>query len=109
MPARVCQIDSDSRDWDSSQYPIGFFESAFIDGAHARDIVMSDTRKAIPLVRSQGLMLWHDFWPLPEALELSAQVRGVGAAIGEMRGGLAESFQKLFWIRPSWLLVGVRR
>jgi len=106
---RVCQIYSDSRDWDISQYPIGFFDTAFVDGGHAPDIVMSDTRKAIPLLRPKGLMLWHDFCPLPEALELSAPARGVAAAIGEMTGSLAESFQKLFWIKPSWLLVGVRR
>jgi len=106
---RVCQIYSDSREWDISQYPAGFFDSAFIDGGHAPDVVMADTTKAIPLVRSNGLMMWHDFCPLPEALELSAPARGVVAAIGGIRRSLAESFQKLFWIRPSWLLIGVRR
>ena len=105
----MCQIYSDSRDWDVSHYPTGFFDTAFIDGGHARDIVLSDTAKAITLVRSGGLVMWHDFCPLPEALELSVPAMGVVGAIGEMRKTLAESFLKLFWIRPSWVLVGVRR
>ena len=41
---RVCQIYADSRDWDTRHYPRGFFDSAFIDGGHAYDVVANDTQ-----------------------------------------------------------------
>ena len=43
---RVCQIYCDSREWDTSNYPSGFFDTAFIDGGHQYDVVKSDTYKA---------------------------------------------------------------
>ena len=63
---RVCQIYADSREWDTRAYPAGFFDTAFIDGGHAADIVANDTRRAIQLVRPGGLVVWHDFCPLDE-------------------------------------------
>mgnify|MGYP001569251465 CR=1 FL=1 len=65
---RVCQIYSDSRKWDTSNYPPGFFDSALVDGGHTYELVDNDTRKALQLVRSGGLVLWHDFCPDPQAL-----------------------------------------
>lgn len=49
---RVCQIYCDSRDWDTSTYPPGFFDSALIDGGHSPDLVASDTDKALSVVRA---------------------------------------------------------
>ena len=43
--SRVCQIYSDTRTWDTRHYPRGFFDSAFIDGGHAYDVVANDTRR----------------------------------------------------------------
>jgi len=51
---RVCQIYCDSRQWDTSAYPPEFFDTVLIDGGHQREIVISDTRKALPLLRSGG-------------------------------------------------------
>ena len=105
---RVCQIFADSRAWDTRHYPDGFFDSVFIDGGHAVDVVQSDTRKALRLTRRGGLMMWHDFCPLVEATEFSSSASNVVAAIGQLRHELAASVEALFWIRPSWILIGVR-
>lgn len=105
---RVCQVYCDSREWDTTAYPPGFFDSVLIDGGHAPDVVISDTRKALQLVRPGGLLLWHDFCPDPEILESSPASAGVVAALTghwhEIRGEMRD----LFWIQPSFLLVGIR-
>ena len=62
---RVCQIYCDSRDWDTAAYPSDFFDSALIDGGHIEEVVASDTRKALSVTRSGGLIMWHDFCPDP--------------------------------------------
>lgn len=104
---RVCQIYCDSREWDSSNYPDGFFDSVLIDGGHEKAVVVSDTRKAIPLLRSGGIMMWHDFC----ATEYQAfeSTRGVMAAIAEVWGHLNRQFSRLFWIYPSMMLVGIKK
>jgi len=73
---RVCQIYCDSRDWDTSNYPAGFFDSVLIDGGHTEDVVISDTRKALKLVRSGGLVMWHDFCPKKEVYSGCESTRG---------------------------------
>jgi hypothetical protein len=50
----VAQVYTDSREWDTSHYPDGFFDSCLIDGGHTQDIVVSDTMQALRLVRSEG-------------------------------------------------------
>lgn len=106
---RVCQIYCDSRQWDTSAYPRGFFDSALIDGGHDEATVMSDTMRALPLVRPGGLLLWHDFCPANEVMQRCSSTRGVYAAIRALRGELLECCADLFWIEPSWLLLGVKR
>ena len=106
---RVCQIYADSRSWDTRNYPPGFFDSAFIDGGHAADIVANDTKLAIELVRPGGLLLWHDFCPLPEVASACSSTRGVVGYISENREQLGRFFERLFWVQPSWLLIGIRR
>ena len=106
---RVCQIYADSRSWDTRNYPPGFFDSAFIDGGHAADIVANDTKLAIELVRPGGLLMWHDFCPLPEVANACSSTRGVVGYISENREQLGRFFERLFWVQPSWLLIGIRR
>jgi len=106
---RVCQIYADTRAWDTRNYPRGFFDSAFIDSGHAYDIVANDTRLAIELVRPGGLVIWHDFCPLPEVTSACASTRDVVGFISTNAEDLAQSFETLFWVQPSWLLFGVRR
>jgi hypothetical protein len=53
--------------------------------------------------------MWHDFCPLPEVTSVCRSTRDVVAFITTQGAALAASFEKLFWIRPSWLLFGIRR
>ncbi|MBA4135797.1 MAG: hypothetical protein C0518_00610 [Opitutus sp.] len=105
---RVCQIYCDTRQWDNSNYPAGFFDSAFIDGGHAPEVVASDSRKALQSVRSGGLMLWHDFCPAPETRDFDS-VRGVQDGLAFVWPELSSQLQYCFWINPSWLLMGIKR
>ena len=106
---RVCQIYGDSRKWDTSNYPAGFFDTVLIDGGHDREVVCNDTHKALPLVRSGGIILWHDFCPCTEVLARCVSPRGVLDAIYEMQAHLRTELRDLFWIQPSWILLGVKR
>ena len=76
---RVCQIYCDSRDWDTSNYPADFFDSVLIDGGHQPDVVINDTRKSLQVLRPGGLIMWHDFCPLPEIRSQFESVKGVTA------------------------------
>lgn len=106
---RVCQIYCDSTQWDTANYPAGFFDSALIDGGHSEPVVVSDTRKALALLRSGGLILWHDYCPDAQVERQCESVRGVLAAIASQREWLATQLADLFWVEPSWILLGVKR
>ena len=106
---RVCQIYADSRDWDTSAYPDGFFDTCLIDGGHDRDVVVNDMHKAIPLLRPGGLLMLHDFCPTVEVVAACTSPRGVIEAVEAERDFLNAALTDLFWIEPSWLLLGVRR
>lgn len=105
---RVCQIYADSREWDTRAYPDGFFDTAFIDGGHTADVVESDTRQAMRLVRRGGLVIWHDFCPLDEVTQACESTRDVVHFVNSHIGELGNAFTRLFWVEPSWLLFGVR-
>lgn len=106
---RVCQVYCDSRAWDASAYPPGFFDTALIDGGHSAEVVASDTRKALPLVRSGGVVLWHDFCLDAEVREQCASVGSVTAAVEALLPEVGPALRDVFWIEPSWVLVGVKR
>lgn len=106
---RVHQMLLDSRDFPISEFRSGFFDTALVDGGHAPDVVANDSNMALHLVRSGGMIIWHDFCPEPEAIMANEAVQGVVQAwmanYDEWRPQLA----RLFWLRPSWLLIGVKR
>lgn len=104
---RVCQIYCDSKVWDTSNFPDGFFDSVLIDGGHQRESVISDTQKALPLLRSGGIMMWHDF--CPPVFSKFESTRGVMQAIYLMWDALSQEMDQLFWIKPSWILLGVKK
>jgi predicted O-methyltransferase YrrM len=106
---RFCQVYCDSRAWDVSQYPAGFFDTALIDGGHSEELVVSDTRKALQVVRPGGLLLWHDYCLDADVAASCESVGGVLAGIGTLLPELRERCRDLFWISPSWLLAGVVR
>lgn len=109
LDSRVHQILCDSTQWDTSGYPPGFFDSVLIDGGHQPDVVTSDTDKALPLLRPGGLCIWHDFCPNPEALGASPAGFGVAEAVVKNWSRWRPEFSDVFWIRPSWILLGVKR
>lgn len=106
---RVCQIYCDSRTWDTSAYPPDFFDSALVDGGHAPDVVISDTRKALSVLRPGGMILWHDFCPVPHIRDQFDSVRGVTAAIDHILPELRSQLSQLCWIDPSWILLGIKK
>jgi len=105
---RVCQIYCDSREWDTSAYPPGFFDSVLIDGGHSEDVVLSDTRKALAVSRPGALLMWHDFCPDPAVFETFPSVVGVISALTQHWPEVSGALRNVFWIRPSFLLVGIR-
>jgi predicted O-methyltransferase YrrM len=105
---RVCQILCDSREWDTSGYPSDFFDSALIDGGHSPDVVLSDTQKALAVVRPGGLILWHDFCPDPAVFPAMASVTGVVGSLTREWRSISRSLSDAFWIRPSFILAAVR-
>jgi len=104
---RVCQIYCNSLAWEIANYPKAFFDSALIDGGHAPDVVQSDTAKALALLRPEGLCLWHDFCPDPAVLKSSATSLGVVEAVLHNWDVLRDRMRDIFWIRPSYILVGI--
>ena len=105
---RVCQIYSDSREWDTSNYPEGFFDTCLIDGGHQEEVVANDTRKALSLVRRGGLIMWHDFCPVPDVLTRCAAPRGVVGFVKGQWEKLRSQTNDLFWVEPSHILIGIR-
>jgi hypothetical protein len=57
---KVEQLFGDSKQFDESPY-LGQMDLIFVDGSHAYSYVVSDTRKALRMVRPSGLILWHDY------------------------------------------------
>lgn len=106
---RVHQILADSQHWDASEFAAGFFDSVLVDGGHTPEVVKNDTDKSLPLLRSGGLMLWHDFCPDKDTVDALSASRGVVTGVAENLAAWAPHFSKLFWIRPSFLLVGIKR
>ncbi len=106
---RVSQIYCDSREWDISNYPPGFFDSALIDGGHSEEIVTSDTVKACQLVRSGGIIMWHDFCEQAEVQNNCSSTKGVVNTIRTNWDWLNQQVRDIFWIEPSWILLAVKK
>jgi len=106
---RVCQILCDSRDWDNSDFPQDFFDSVLIDGGHQPDVVINDTRKALQVLRPGGLIMWHDFCPVENIRSQFESVKGVTAGLEQIMTELQEHLERICWINPSWILVGIKK
>lgn len=62
---RITQIYADSGRYDPQELT-GVLDLVFVDGSHSFDYVLSDTRLALRLLRSGGVIIWHDYdgvWP----------------------------------------------
>ena len=106
---RVHQLLGDSRLLEPGSIRAGCFDTVLVDGGHAPDLVSSDTDNAIRLLRSGGLLLWHDFTPDPDVLRRSAAARGVLHAFERNLTQWSEYLEAPVWIRPSNLCIARRR
>ena len=109
MGHRVCQIYCDSRKWDNSAYPANFFDSVLVDGGHQTDVVISDTRKALSVLRSGGMIIWHDFCPIKEICEQNPIVHEVTNILEALLPEISSLFSQLSWINPSMILFGIKK
>ena len=57
---RITQLFGDSKAFDETPYE-GWADLVFVDGAHAESYVLSDSAKALRIVKPGGLVLWHDY------------------------------------------------
>ncbi|PWS38374.1 hypothetical protein DFH01_03545 [Falsiroseomonas bella] len=105
---RVHQLLMDSRDIPVAQFGPGFFDTVLVDGGHTPEVVAVDTDNALHLVRPGGAVIWHDFCPDPTALAASEAGRGVMRAWVEHHDRWRPKLRALYWLRPSWLLLGIR-
>jgi predicted O-methyltransferase YrrM len=106
---RVCQIYSDSNKWDTLNYPKPFFDSVLIDGGHKEEIVSMDMHKGLELLNSGGLLMFHDFCLDQTVLNKFPNVSGVYACVKNNLEFLRRQMSELFWIYPSWILLGIKK
>lgn len=57
---KVKQLFGDSKAFDETPFA-GQCDLIFVDGSHAYSYVMSDSRKALRMVKPGGVILWHDY------------------------------------------------
>lgn len=62
-PEKICRIHQlygDSASYDYTPY-LGTCGLIFVDGSHAYDYALADTRTAMRLARPGGIIVWHDY------------------------------------------------
>lgn len=57
---RITQLYGDSASFDYAEYE-GSCSLVFVDGSHAYDYAVADTRTAMKLIRPGGVIIWHDY------------------------------------------------
>jgi hypothetical protein len=60
VEAQITQLFGDSKAFDGAPWR-DRCDVVFVDGSHAYSYVMSDTWKAMAMVRPGGVVLWHDY------------------------------------------------
>ncbi len=60
VAGKVTQLFADSKALDVTPW-VGQCDLVFVDGSHAYSYVVADSEKALQLVRSGGIVLWHDY------------------------------------------------
>lgn len=77
---KITQLFGDSKTFDETPYR-GACDLIFIDGSHAYSYVVSDTEKALRMVRPGGIILWHDY-------RGPRRTKGVYRALNELKDKL---------------------
>ena len=57
---KIHQLFGDSAKFDFSPY-YNSCSLVFVDGSHAYDYALSDTKQAIKMVKQGGAIIWHDY------------------------------------------------
>jgi hypothetical protein len=57
---KIHQLLGDSATFDYSPYR-NSCSLVFVDGSHAYEYVMADTRAAMSMVKKNGVIIWHDY------------------------------------------------
>ena len=57
---KINQLFGDSAKFDFSPY-YNSCSFVFVDGSHAYDYVMSDSKEAMKMIRKGGVIIWHDY------------------------------------------------
>jgi FkbM family methyltransferase len=108
LSERVTQLLGDSSEFDHLFLGEEYFDTVFIDGGHQAEIVSSDQKKAIEMLRRGGVVVWHDYSEDEKMLREHPSCEGVVSAVVRNRDFL-ESQLDLFWLKGSFLLIGKKR
>ena len=106
---RITQIFGDSKTLNFGEFSSSLFDTVLIDGGHDFETVINDTNKVISVVKPGGLVIWHDFIPDPDVISSHPAAKGVVTAAIKNWKLMRENFEVLCWIRPSWILFGIRK
>jgi hypothetical protein len=60
LEPRITQLFGDSAQFDFSAYRRSM-DLVYVDGSHSREYVVSDTHRAIEMLRPGGVLLWDDY------------------------------------------------
>jgi predicted O-methyltransferase YrrM len=74
VESRIDQLFGDSKSFDERAY-VDRCDVVFVDGSHAYSYVVSDSTKALRMVKPGGLVLWHDY---------NSATKGVFRALNEL-------------------------
>ncbi len=104
---RVTQILKDSKDLSNTDFSNNF-ETIFIDGGHSVEAVVSDTKLSLKVLANEGAIIWHDFTLNEEELGVYESPLGVITAINQLLPEIKRQGVELFWIKDTWILIGIR-
>ncbi|WP_068088202.1 class I SAM-dependent methyltransferase [Polycladidibacter stylochi] len=106
---RITQLLQDSCQYEPSADDKASFDSILIDGGHQKRIVINDSRLAFQLAAPGALIIWHDFCPDKHSMQFNQASYEVLEGIRTILPEINEQCSQLFWIRPSWLLLAVKK
>jgi FkbM family methyltransferase len=106
--SRIHQVPRGSEGFHAESFGRGFFDTVLINGSRSFEDMTNDTNKALYLLRDGGLVIWEGFCADAETLAINDLPRYVVSAVIKNFSAWRPLLSKWFWIRPSWILVGVK-
>jgi len=92
---RVVQLLGDSATFDFTHYH-GAVDLVFVDGSHAYEYVLCDSRNALKMLRLEGgVILWHDYGGWPGVTRALNHLRATDPAFRGLRRVAGTSFAYL--------------